>query len=210
MLQGAIIGLVVGLTIAVVQYFRQKKGGTKVMAALRAGGPEARAALDGYVPPPSGKVAAGKLANYFERFSWLAIIGDLDTLERESASVQGMLSVRTQLQVMALMGLLGHRSEQRDVDALEQVAAHIEQEGGALLKLVKKQAADARSMARAMVRGEPLDTQARQRLAGRANQSGPATKAVIFRFLARASEASGQDPRGFRQLADEALAKLQG
>ena len=78
MLQGAIIGLVVGIIMVAVRFYKQGKGGQAIKEALKQGGPAAREALDKYVAPShSGKVSATKLLDHLERFGWLAILGEL-------------------------------------------------------------------------------------------------------------------------------------
>lgn len=207
MLQGAIIGLVVGLVMVVVRTIQQKRGGTKVMAALRAGGPEGRAALDGYVAPVQGKVSANKLLDLLERYSWLAVIGDHDELEREAAQIDGHINIVSQLQAQAAVGLLAHRTEQRDLERLRAVADRIEREGGALSKLVKKQLRDLVSVADALDTRQ-LDVEAQQRVLAKARQSGPGTKLVLLRFVARALEYAGGDATHLKQEADQVMAKL--
>jgi hypothetical protein len=207
MLQGAIIGLVVGLVMVAVRLYQQRKGGAKVMEAIRAGGPEARTALDSYVKPIYGKVSAQKLINQLERYAWLAILGDFEALEAEAQAAEGMLNVVTQLRVQAYAGLLAHRTEARDLEAMEAVATRIQTEGGALSGLVKKIATDAQMVARG-VAGQGVDPAVLDKVAKRAAQSGPATKAVLYRFLARACQANGMDSSGYEAEARKTLDHL--
>lgn len=207
MLQGAIIGLVVGLAMVLFRAVQQKRGGTKVMAALRAGGPEGRAALDGYVAPIHGKVSANKLLALLERYSWLAVIGDHDSLEQEAAAIDGHINIVAQLQAQAAAGLLAHRTEQRDLDRLRAVADRIEREGGALSKLVKKQVRDLATIADTLETGR-LDVEAQQRVLAQARQCGPGTKLVRLRLIARAVERAGGDASHLKAEADGVMAKL--
>ena len=207
MLQGAIIGLVVGLVMVLVRTIQQKKGGSSVMAALRAGGPGGRAALDGYVAPIHGKASANKLLDLLERYSWLAVIGDHDDLEREAASIEGHINIVSQLQAQAAVGLLAHRTEQRDLERLRAVADRIEQEGGALSKLVKKQVRDLAKVADALEHRQ-LDVEAQQRVLAKARQSGPGAKLVLLRFVTRVVEHCGGDATRLRAEADLVMNKL--
>jgi hypothetical protein len=193
--------------MVVVRTVQQKKGGAKVLAAVQAGGFEGRQALDSYVKPPSGKVGANRMLELLERFSWMAVIGDHEDLEREAAEIEGHINIVSQLQAQAAVGLLAHRTEPRDLERLRGVADRIEAEGGALSKLVKKQSRDLATVASALQQ-QPLDPDAMQRVYAKARQSGVATKVVLMRFLARAAEAGGQDPRRFQAEADDAMAKL--
>ncbi len=207
MLQGAIIGLVVGLVMFIIRTVQQKKGGSSVMAALRAGGPEGRVALDGYVAPVHGKASANKLLDLLERYSWLAVIGDFDDLEREAEGLEGHINIVSQLQAQAAVGLLAHRTEQRDLERLRAVADRIEAEGGALSKLVKKQVRDLAKVADALETRQ-LDVEAQQRVVGKARQSGPGTRLVLLRFVARAVEHSGGNATLLKQEADQVMQKL--
>ncbi|MBX3249551.1 MAG: hypothetical protein KF901_20405 [Myxococcales bacterium] len=202
MLQGAIIGGLVAFVVIVVQMVRMRGGATKVITASRRGPAEGRAALDAWVPPQA-QVPATKLVNHFERFAWLALLGDLEALEREGASLTGGLSVTTQLQAIALAGLLAHRDEARDHEAMERVAERIASEGGVMLKLVRQLAEDLRALARAKA-GHPLDPAARKRIHRRAKQSGPALKVVLLRFLTVATERAGEDASALRAEAETA------
>lgn len=209
MLQGAIIGLVVGLVMVAIRFYKQGKGGQAIKEALQKGGAEGRAALDNYVAPShSGKVSANKLLDHLERFGWLAILGDLQALEEEGQSIVGGLSVTTQLQAQALAGLLAHDpNPQRHVASMDAVADRIEAEGGMMLKLVKTTTGDIRAMARAIA-GQGMDAEARKRLQGRAGQSTPAVRVVLLRLIARATELAGEDPSSYRAAADEAMGRL--
>lgn len=209
MLQGAIIGLVVGLVMVAIRFYKQGKGGQAIKEALKQGGPAAREALDKYVKPsPTGKVSANKLLDHIERFGWLAILGELQDLEQEGQAIQGGLSVTTQLQTQALAGLLAHDPHpQRHVPAMDAVADRIESEGGMMLKLVKTTTGDICKMAHA-IDGRGMDAEARKRLQGRAGQSSPAVRVVLLRLIARASELAGEDPTPYRAEADAAMARL--
>lgn len=209
MLQGAIIGLVVGLVMVAIRFYKQGKGGHAIKEALKKGGPAALEALDKYVPPsPTGKVSATKLLDHIERFGWLAVLGELQMLEDEGQAIQGGLSVSTQLHTQALAGLLAHDpNPQRHIASMDAVADRIESEGGVMLKLVKTTTSDIRAMARAIA-GQGMDPEARKRLQGRAGQSTPAVRVVLLRLIARATEVAGEDPTAYRAAADEAMARL--
>lgn len=209
MLQGAVIGLVVGIIMVAIRAYKQGKGGSAIKEALKQGGPAAREALDGYIKPsPTGKVGASKLIDHLERFGWLAILGDLQALEQEGQAIQGSLTVMTQLQAQALAGLLAHDpNPQRHIASMDAVADRIEAEGGAMLKLVKNLTRDMRAMSNAMA-GQPMDPEARTRLSKRAQQCSPAVRVVLLRLIARATEIAGEDPTEYRAAADEAMARL--
>ncbi len=207
MIQGAIIGLIVGLVMVGIRFVQQKKGGKQVVAALKQGGPAAREALDGYVKPVHGKVSAQKLLNLLERYAWMAIMGEHDALVQESQGIDGQLNVVTQLQAQAAVGLLAHRTEAADLAFLRSVADRIDHEGGALSGLVKKQTRDLEIVARALDTRQ-LDPEALQRVVGRARQMGPAGKITRLRFATRAVEMAGGDASQLRQEADALLASL--
>ena len=207
MVQGAIIGLIVGLVLWAVRQSKQKKGGKAVLTALSAGGPEARAALDAYVPPVAGSARAGKLLDLLERFGWLAIIGEHDALARESDALTGHVNIVTQLQAHAAVGLIAHRAEAADLERLRAAVARLEAEGGALSGVVKKQLRDLRTVAEAGP-STPLDVEAQRRVVARARKQGPAAKIVLLRFVIRAVEASGGDATPLKQEAEDASSAL--
>lgn len=207
LLEGAIIGAVVGVAIALIKLYQQRKGGAKVMEAIRAGGPEARAALDGYVAPIYGKVSANKLLNTLERYSWLAILGDFDALESEAEAADGMLNVVTQLRLQAAAGLLAHRTEERDLRMMKDAHDRIHAEGGAMSALVKKIATQMVTLSQAL-QGGGIDPGVLEKVASRASQSGPATQAVLYRLLARVCQANNLDGAGYQAAAKQALDRL--
>ncbi|MDH5492973.1 MAG: hypothetical protein OEY14_13545 [Myxococcales bacterium] len=208
MIQGAVIGFIVALVMVLMRASQQKKGGRKILAAMSLGAAEARAALDAYIKPARGKVRTGRLLELLERLSWLAIIGAHDDLEQEAASLEGGLNVVTQLRAQAAVGLLVHRTEPRDLEQLRAVAARIEAEGGVLSKLVKATTRDLAIAAGGLAQEVP-EAAVMRRVFSRAAQLGPAQKIVLYRFLARVAEASGNPPAVFRREAEQALAKLQ-
>ncbi|MCB9603986.1 MAG: hypothetical protein H6720_27005 [Sandaracinus sp.] len=209
MLQGAIIGAVVGIIMVFVQMARMRRGADKVMGALQQGGEGARPALDAWVKPvvAGQKVSANKLVDTLERFSWLALLGDFDALEEEGGNSDGMLGVRTQCQAHALAALIAHRDLPRDVENLERVTETIEREGGALMGLVKKNTRDLLAMAHAKA-GRGLDTASRDRVVSRARQSSPASKVVLLRLATVATRAAGQDASALEAEANTANVRL--
>ena len=163
-------------------------------------------ALDSYVAPVR-KASANKLLDLLERYSWLAVIGDHAALEQEAAGLEGHINIVSQLQAQAAVGLLAHRTEPRDLERLRAVADHLDQEGGALSKLVKKQVRDLVRVADTLQTGQ-LDVEAQQRVLAKARQSGPGTKLVLLRFVARAVERAGGNADHLKQEADQVMAKL--
>lgn len=207
MLTGAVIGAIVGVVIVFMQLAKHKAGAKKVAKALRRGPADARAALDAYVKPPSGKTSVQRIHELQERFSWLAILGAHDDLEREMAALEGHVTMLGQLRAQGVLGLLAHRTEARDFEALRTTTAFVDAEGGAMLRLVKSILHD--QLAVAGVRdGKPLDFEATKRVYDRVSKSAIAAKIVGLRFLARMTGESGANATNLQREADELLAGL--
>lgn len=208
MLDGLIIGLVVGVVVMIYRAIKQGKGAKSVLAALDSGGPAAaREALDGYVAPVVGKVPQRLFLDLLERYSLLAVIGDFDGLEREARSIEGNVGVVTQLQAQAAAGLLAHRTEARDLEMMRGAAQRIEAEGGKLMGLVKKQLAQLAAVSAGLQQAH-VPPEAVTAVHKRAKQAGKAARLVLMRYLGRVAEAAGADATPFQKDAAEALAAL--
>lgn len=209
MLQGAIIGMVAALVMIVITAIRNNKGGKKIMAALDANDMAgARAALDAYAKPPGEKVSAGQMPTMLERFAWLGIIGDLGTLEDEYQSLHASnKGVSYQLRAQAIASLLAHRTEARDLDALQALDEDIQQNGGAMLGLIKKLVAAHLNVARGL-QGVVMDPANLTALNKRSQALGPGTTIMLQRFIARSVQAVGMDPSQHNVVIASVLARL--
>ncbi len=199
MLQGAIIGGVVGFIVAFVMLKKRSGAGRRVYQALESGGaPAARAVLDPWIAPINGPIKLSKLLDTIERVAALAIIGDLDALRAELARAEGKLSAVVQVQAMGLVALVTEAEDPAQWAAeLEQVAQRVEAEGGAMLKLVKRNTRWMADVARELSGEGAVSYEHKQALAKYAGQMGPFSKPLLFKFLAKATEASGGNPDPF-------------
>ena len=209
MLQGAIIGMVAALVMVVITAVRNNKGGRKVMAALDASDPAAaRAAIDAFAKPPRAKVGAGQMSSLLERFAWLGIIGDYDTLESE---LQGLnvsnKGVSYQLRAQAIVSLLAHRTEARDINALQALFEDAQENGGAMLGLIKKLVGAHLGVARGL-QVAAIDPAHLEALNKRSQALGPGTTIMLQRFVARAVQAAGMDPTQHNAVIASVLARL--
>lgn len=195
MLQGAIIGMVAALVMVVITAVRNNKGGKKIMAALDADDAAgARAALDAYAKPPGVKVRAGQMPLMIERFAWLGIIGDLETLENEYRSLNvSNKGVSYQLRTQAITSLLAHRTDPADLEELQALYEDIQANGGAMLGLIKKLVAAHLAVARGL-QGVAIDPAHLTALNKRSQALGPGTTIMLQRFIARSVQAVGMDP----------------
>jgi len=161
MLQGAIIGAIVGLVVVFMAAQQRRKLLTKVLAALARGGPTAaRAQLDTSVPPTQ-ELKLRDIDKQRQRMACLAIIGDVEGLAREIELHQGPLTAVVQVNRVGHLGLaLRSQGEQRDraIAALDEIATRMEREGGALMGMVKKQTRAIATVGRGLL-GQPIPTE---------------------------------------------------
>ena len=161
MLEGAIIGAIVGLVVALMAAQQRRNLLTKVLAALARGGPtEARAQLDTRAPPTQ-KLALRDIDKQRQRMACLAILGDVEALAREIEVHHGPLTAVTQVNRVGHLGLaLRSQGEQRAraIAALDEIAARMEREGGALMGIVKKQTRAIATVGRGLL-GQPIPTE---------------------------------------------------
>lgn len=139
MLQGAIIGAIVGVIMTIVINQQKKKGALKVLGELDSSGQQAaRAALDAMQPAVT-KVPTSKFQKVIERLAGLAIINETATLEGELSSLTGAQNILVQLKGIGLLGL-AVRADDPSVYAtqLRELSDQFEKDGGKLMKLVKR------------------------------------------------------------------------
>lgn len=139
MLQGAIIGAIVGLVMTIVMAQQRKKGAGKVLSTFAASGKAAaREAVDAMQPAVT-KVTANKFLKLQERFAALAIIGDTDAIEAEMTGLTGAQNVVVQLKAVGLLGLAVRADDPAPYAArLKEVSDAFERDGSKLMKLVKR------------------------------------------------------------------------
>jgi hypothetical protein len=161
MLQGALIGAVVGLVMAFMMV-QQRRGLLKsVLGALAQSGPAAaRTVLDGKVPQLQ-VVKLRDIDKQRQRMACLVLIGDVDAVEREVAQHTGDLTAITQVDAVAYLGLAlrtdGERRA-RSIAALDAIATKMEQEGGMLMGVVKKKTRALAALGHGLLRQPiPLD-----------------------------------------------------
>lgn len=161
MLEGAIIGAIVGLVMAFMAMQQRRGLLTKVLAALDRGGPTAaRAQLDTSAPPTQ-ELKLRDIDKQRQRMACLALIGDVEALVREIEIHRGLLTAVVQVNRVGHLGLaLRSQGEQRarTIAALEELAARMESEGGALMGIVKKQTHAIASVGRGLL-GQPIPTE---------------------------------------------------
>ena len=191
MLQGAIIGAVVGIIMTIVINQQKKKGAGKVLGEYATSGQQAaRAALDAMQPAVT-KAATSKFQKLIERFAGLAIIDETDALEAEVNSLTGAKNVVVQLQAIGLLGLAVRAEDpSRYAAQLRDISDTFEKEGGKLMKLVKRNLRIYANLAEGLS-GEAITEETRVQfgsLAPKNSMSG----VVLYQARGMAHEASGQ------------------
>ena len=105
MLEGMIIGAIVGLIAAALGLIRQKKLRKGILMALEAGNPRvARQELDRRHPPAT-KLSLGDIVNQRERMAGLALLNDPQSILREMSVHQGALAAVVQVGALGCLGL---------------------------------------------------------------------------------------------------------
>ena len=191
MIQGALIGLIVGVILTVMRARSRKGIQAAVLGPLAAGDPaQARAALDKKIPPLT-KIPNTKILEQRDRMAALTLLNDVQALEAETASHSGHITAVGQVNAIALLGVALRSADPADAARrLEDLATRVETEGGRLLGLVKKQVRAFAVLARGLG-GAPMSADALGPIAALANESG-VTQIVLWQALARAYAAAGQ------------------
>lgn len=139
MLEGMIIGAVVGLIGAVVALITNAKRRDAVLKHLEAGDREAaRAALDKRLPPATKKLSLNDILKQRERMAGLTLLGDTASIQSELAGLSGPLTAVTQVSCLGLLGLALRAEPGPAAAQLAELAAKMEREGGKMMGLVKK------------------------------------------------------------------------
>jgi hypothetical protein len=138
-LEYAIIGAIAGGVTSLIMLQKRKGRRAGFLHALKQeGAPGARQYLDKNIRA-SAALSAGQIIDQRERMAALAILGDVEALEREMAQHRGGLNVVTQVDAVALVGIAVRSADPADAARrLDEIAARMEREGGVLMGLVKK------------------------------------------------------------------------
>jgi len=195
MLQGAIIGLIVGIIMTVVMLLRRKGLQKQVLDLLARGDVAgARLYLDRKVPPVS-KIPLNKINDQRDRMAALAAINDTAALEQEVAAHDGKLTATVQVDAVALFGIALRAGDPGPaVDRLDALATKMEQEGGALMGLVKKQTRAWADLGRGL-QGQALTAEQRTAVGGLTNHGG-LVQLLVWQGLYKAFEAAGTPEHG--------------
>jgi hypothetical protein len=157
MLEGAIIGAVVGIAGGAIALYKQTGGAKKVLDAYASGGREAaRLELDKRFRPRD-KIPLGDFQKQMDRMALLAIIGETQALEGELARHDGALTVVTQVNATGLLGLILRGPDSAGAAArLEGLSRKMDEEGGRAFGLVKKKMRNLAELGRALASRQPL------------------------------------------------------
>lgn len=191
MLQGAIIGAIVGIVMMFIQNQQKKKGAVKVLGELDSSGQQAaRAALDAMQPAVT-KVPTSKFQKVTERFAGLAIIDETAALQGEINGLTGAQNVLVQLQGIGLLGM-AIRAEDPSVYATELRALSdaYDKDGGKLMKLVKRNLRVYANLA-AGLSGEALTDETKLQFGSLAPKNSMAG-IIMYQARGMAAQATGQ------------------
>lgn len=191
MSQGAIIGMIVGLIMTLMVLAKRRKRKDALLSTLEQQGPgPARAELDRMIPPV-GTIPLGKIVDQCDRMASLAIIGDTEALRAEIDEHEGKLTAVAQVDGLALLGL-AIRSEDPapHAQALTELSARMDAEGGALMKLIKDKLRTYAGIAQAIA-GQKVERKIHVQGRTLASKETGTPKIVLLQALARALEGTG-------------------
>jgi len=191
MLEGAIIGAIVGVIFSLVMLLARRGFRTKLLRALKEGGPEAaRALLDRKVEPAT-KVGVNQILSQRERMAALALLGDVAALEQEIAGHRGTLTAVVQVNALGLLGVAVRSADPADAARrLDELAAQMEREGGRTFALVKKKTRALAVLAQGLT-GREIPSQTRMTLDSFSGDGGM-VQLLVWQATAQALEKTGQ------------------
>jgi hypothetical protein len=196
MLQGALIGLIVGGVMAYLTWQKNKKRGTSVLLAFASGGKAAALKALNEATPAMPGLKANHLVAQQERMAGLAIIGDTDSIMQEIKLHRGKLNLTAQVHGIALLGARV-RGVKEASGQLNELATKMEQEGGALMGAVKTKLRTFANLAAALD-DTPLPPEAGTAAHRLSASEGPMARLVVMAALAKATERFGGDARVIR------------
>lgn len=199
MIQGALIGLVVGLVMAFITWQKNKKRGGSVLAALNEpnGQAAALAALNRSTAPTI-KLNAQSMVAQRERMAALTLIGDGDAIVRELGQHDGKIGIVAQVHSIGLLGARV-RGVANATSQLNELATRMETEGGRLTGVVKKTVRSLADLA-AAIDGAPLPAESGARVRHLAASDSPMSRIVVQAALAQMIEAAGGDATAQRKV----------
>ncbi|MCA9666827.1 MAG: hypothetical protein KC503_14605 [Myxococcales bacterium] len=192
MLKGAIIGAIAGLVVTLVMFAKRGSTRKKVLAALSTQGPQAaRAVLDKRVAP-TAKISTSRFLDVRERVCALAVIGDVDALQRELEAMTGSLTVVSQVGVLGwLATALRLPDPSPAIAKVEEHASRLESEGGRMMALAKRKMRALADLAAALQSGAQLAADTRRDIDAVSNDGG-FVQVVIWQALRRYLQAAGE------------------
>ncbi|MGK0360406.1 MAG: hypothetical protein ACI9U2_002719 [Bradymonadia bacterium] len=191
MLQGAIIGAIVGIIMTIVINRQKKNGALKVLGELEASGQQAaRRALDAMQPAVT-KVATSKFQKAIERLAGLAVIEETAALQAELNGLTGAQNILVQLKGIGLLGL-AVRADDPSIYArqLRALSDAFDKDGGVLMKLVKRNLRIYANLAEGIA-GDALTDETKLQFGNLAPKSSMAG-IVMYQARVMAAQANGQ------------------
>lgn len=193
-IEGAIIGGAIGVTVSLVMLAQRSGRRKKLIKALASPeGPEAaRAQLDASIKPVT-KIPLSKILDQRERMAGLAVVGAVEALEQELAGHDGALTSVVQVGALGLLGLALRKDPAEAAARLDALATRMEQEGGRAMALVKKKTRALAHLA-AGVAGTPIPVDKLLTIEQLANDGG-LVQLVVWQALSQAMRRAGKLPQ---------------
>lgn len=209
-IEGAIIGGVIGAGISVAMLLQRSSRRKKLIKALGSGdgAKQARALLDASLPARD-KIPLSKILDQRERMAGLAMLDDCAAIEGEIAQHQGAPTSEVQVNAMGLLGL-AVRGDATAPERLEELAGRMESEGGRTMHLVKKKTRALAHLA-AGAAGAPIPTDQLMAIESLAADGGM-VQLLVWQALSMAMERAGKNPQaeGYRNRVRQQTRAFEG
>lgn len=194
MIEGAIIGGAIGVTVSLVMLAQRSGRRKKLIKALASpDGPEAaRTLLDASIKPVT-KIPLSKILDQRERMAGLAVLGAVDALEQELAAHEGALTSVVQVGAIGLLGLALRKDPAEAAERLDALATRMEQEGGRAMALVKKKTRALAHLAAGLA-GTPIPVDKLLTIEQLASDGG-LVQLVVWQALSLAMRKAGKLPQ---------------
>lgn len=189
LIEGAIIGGAIGGVVSITMLLKRNSRQKKLLKLIQSQDPQAVDALNRSIPPVT-IIPLSRIEDQRDRMAALTLLNQKDALWSELQAHQGALTATTQINAIGYLGLvlLGEPDAAKNVQTL---ADKIETEGGALLKLVKKNTRTLASLAGAIT-GEKVEKEALLR-ANELAKVGGLSRLLIWQALAIALKSAGKE-----------------
>jgi hypothetical protein len=198
MIEGAIIGGVIGVAVSLGMLYQRSARRKKLLKALQKGDSSAAQMLDLSIKPVI-RIPLSKIIDQRERMAGLALVNDLESLEREVKEHEGALTAVSQVNAVGLLGIAIRGDAADAARRLDDLATKLETDGSRALGLVKKKVRALAHLA-AGVAGTPIPESQLASIESFAGEGG-LLQLVVWQCMALAAAKAGKtmQAQGYRR-----------